>query len=47
MCRSDNVCDDYIPVDENAVDDEKDNLIEENRIAFRAEWFEYIEKCYE
>lgn len=36
-------CDVYVPLTDEAIDAEIDNVIEENRIAFRAEWFEYIE----
>lgn len=39
------VCEMYTPITPEAVDAEVDDMIEENRVAFRAEWFEYIEEC--
>lgn len=41
-CDQDEVCEDYYPIDQQAEDEAIDELIEENRVAFRAEWFEYI-----
>ena len=38
-------CDMYAPLTEEAAEAEIDDMIEDNRIAFRAEWFEYIENC--
>jgi hypothetical protein len=35
----------YAPLTEEAAEAEIDDMIEDNRIAFRAEWFEYIENC--
>lgn len=43
LCQCDEVCEDYTPVNERSIDEEIDNMVEKNRIAFRAEWFIYIE----
>lgn len=45
LCQCDEVCEDYTPVNEQSIDEEIDNMVEKNRIAFRAEWFRYIEAC--
>lgn len=39
------VCSDYAPLTADATDEEVNDMIEHNRIAFHAEWFEYIENC--
>lgn len=36
-------CDNYIQFSEQSADSEINNIIEQGRIAFRVEWFEYIE----
>lgn len=43
QCHCDKVCEEYTPVNEQSIDDEVYNMIEQDRTAFRAEWFEYIE----
>jgi len=43
-CDQNEVCEDYYPIDPQAEDEAIDELIEENRAAFRAEWFEYIDE---
>ena len=42
-CGRAEVCETYTPLTEEAIEAESDDTIEDNRIAFRAEWFEYIE----
>ena len=39
------VCKDYTSLAEDVSDEEIDDIIENNRVAFRADWFEYIEYC--
>lgn len=43
LCHSNETCEDYTSVNEQSVDDDVYNTIEQDRIAFRAEWFRYIE----
>lgn len=43
-CHQSEVCENYYPIDQQAEDDAIDEMIEKNRIAFRAEWFGYIEE---
>lgn len=42
-CGRAEVCEQYTPVGKEASDAEVNDMIEDNRVAFRAEWFEYIE----
>jgi len=42
VCANDTLCDDYTPVGVAAEDAEIDELIENGRQNFRAEWAEYI-----
>lgn len=44
LCQSNEVCKDYTPVNEQAVDECIEDIIEKNKIAFRSEWFQYIEE---
>lgn len=44
-CDCQDVCEDYIDVNECDDCNDIDDMIETNRIAFRAEWFKYIENC--
>ena len=44
-CDCSEVCEDYTPLTEEAIDEEVNDMIENNRVAFRAEWFGYIENC--
>lgn len=43
FCGYGEACEDYYPVEDNAVDSTIDSVIEEGRFSFRAEWFKYIE----
>ena len=43
ICGNDEVCDDYTPFNDSVIEREIDKMIELNRIAFRMEWFEYID----
>ena len=45
QCGCLEVCDDYVPLTEEAIDEEVNDMIKNDRIAFHAEWFEYIEHC--
>lgn len=44
-CDCTEVCEDYAPLTGEAIDEEVNDMIENNRVAFRAEWFGYIENC--
>ena len=43
-CPSEEVCEDYTPLEEEQDDAEIDELIEARRIEFRKEWVKYIEE---
>ena len=43
-CYCDDMCDYYYPADEFMINENIDNIIEDNRISFRAQWFCYIEE---
>lgn len=45
LCHCDETCEDYTPVNEQSIDEDINNMVEQNRIAFRKEWFGYIERC--
>lgn len=45
-CDSSQVCEDYFPVDNLLTDAAIDEMIENNRISFRDEWFNYIDAFY-
>lgn len=44
-CKGGTLCDDYYPIDEEAEDEMIDELIEDNRRAYRQEWQSYISEC--
>lgn len=44
-CGNPNACKDYTPFIEEDINEEVNDMIENNRRTFRAEWFEYIEDC--
>ena len=41
-CDGAETCEDYTPVDEQTIDEEVDDMIEDNRMVFYTECFEYI-----
>lgn len=46
-CGCSEACGGYMPLAEEAINREIDGMIENERTAFYAEWFEYIECCDE
>lgn len=46
LCDYDETCDEYYPINDTAVDSVVDDVVEDSRISFRREWFEYIEAFY-
>lgn len=46
LCDYGEACDEYYPVNDTAVDSAINDVVEDNRISFRQEWFEYIEAFY-
>lgn len=45
QCDYGEMCEDYTPIGEQAINEEVDDMIENNHVTFRTEWFEYIEDC--
>lgn len=45
ICDHIDICEDYMPFTEEIIDEEFDIILKDNRMAFYAEWFKYIEKC--
>lgn len=41
-CPSDKICDGYIPLDEDFINDDIDDVIEQKRVEFHKEWRKYI-----